>query len=156
MLFRSIVLDKFYVTPAREGGLVGREAREKFEGVLLQALTDEVGDLHPLIARQKPGRSLYQPLPDQQIETRVYFDNDTSGDCTVIDIETEDRLGLLYGVSQVLSELGLDISLAKISTEKGAAIDTFYVTERDGQKVRQPERQRFVAERLLSALQRLE
>src|SRR5687767_15628096 len=46
-----------------------------------------------------------------------------------------------YAVSQVFAELGLNISLAKISTEKGAAIDTFYVTEKFGQKILDPARQ---------------
>ena len=43
----------------------------------------------------------------------------------VIDVETEDRVGLLYALSQTLSELRIDISVAKISTEKGAAMDSF-------------------------------
>ena len=55
----------------------------------------------------------------------------------------------------MLTGLGLDISLARISTEKGAAIDSFYVAERDGQKVSKPERQRLIAERLLVALRGL-
>jgi UTP:GlnB (protein PII) uridylyltransferase len=52
--------------------------------------------------------------------------------------------------------VGLNISLAKISTEKGAAIDTFYITERDGQKVLHPDRQKYIAEKLLAALRALE
>jgi [protein-PII] uridylyltransferase len=68
--------------------------------------------------------------------TRIYFDNDTSANRTVLEIETEDRVGLLHVISEALTELNLDISLAKISTEKGAAIDTFYVCEQDGPKDR--------------------
>ena len=71
---------------------------------------------------------------------------------TVIDIETEDRLGLLYVISQTLAELRMDISLAKISTEKGAAIDSFYVAELDGQKILSPSRQQFIEKSLRSAL----
>jgi [protein-PII] uridylyltransferase len=151
----GIVVDTFYVTDSKTGGLVSREARERLESVLLKALTDGPVDFRALIRRQKSGRSPYQPHADERIETRVFFDNDTSGNRTVIDIETEDNLGLLYEVSRVLTGLGLDISLARISTEKGAAIDSFYVAERDGQKVTKPERQRLIAERLLVALRGL-
>ena len=73
----------------------------------------------------------------------------------MIDIETEDQLGLLYAVTQTLSEVGLDISLAKISTEKGAAIDSFYVSERDGQKLLHPDRQKYIADKLMTALRAL-
>ena len=48
----------------------------------------------------------------------IHFDNEVSPTRTVIDIEAEDRLGLLYYTAQVFAELNLDISVAKISTEK--------------------------------------
>jgi [protein-PII] uridylyltransferase len=148
----GIVLDTFFVTDARAGGLVNREERERFEAILLQALTGQAVDFRALIARQRADRPLYMSLEGERIPTRIHFDNDTSENRTVIDIETEDHLGLLYVISQALTELNLDISLAKISTEKGAAIDSFYVGEADGQKIRSGERQRVVAEKLHTLL----
>ena len=70
----------------------------------------------------------------------------------MIDVETEDRVGLLYTLSQTLSELGLDIFVAKISTDKGAAMDSFYVSELNGEKVRAPHRQNAIEARLRTAL----
>src|SRR5205814_1487011 len=96
----GIVLDTFYVTDAQTGGLINRDEREKFEGLLLKALTEEDLDLHALISRQKAARPLYQSLEGERIPTRIHFDNETSENRTVIDIETEDRLGLLYIISQ--------------------------------------------------------
>jgi [protein-PII] uridylyltransferase len=151
----GIVLDTFCVTDAAAGGVVHREAREKFEHILNQVLVGEGVDFRALIARQKSARPLYQALLGERMPTRIFFDNDTSENRTVIDLETEDHLGLLYGVSEALAEAGLDITLAKISTEKGAAIDSFYVSERDGQKVLRAERQKLIAERLLAALNEL-
>jgi [protein-PII] uridylyltransferase len=86
--------------------------------------------------------------------TRVIFDNDSSERWTILDIETEDRLGLLYLVSKLFSESHIDISLAKISTEKGAAVDTFYIAEEDGQKITAPERQLALEEKLILILKR--
>ena len=151
----GIVLDTFYVTDAQGGGLISREEKEHFEGLLLRALTEEEVDFHGLIARQKTARPLYQSLEGERIPTRIHFDNDTSENRTVIDIETEDRLGLLYVISQVMVELWIDISLAKISTEKGAAIDSFYVAELDGQKILSLTRQKFIEESLRAALGRM-
>jgi len=148
----GIVLDTFFVTDARAGGLVNREERERFEATLLQALTGQAVDFRALIARRRADRPLYMSLEGERIPTRIHFDNDTSENRTVIDIETEDHLGLLYVISQALAELNLDISLAKISTEKGAAVDSFYVGEADGQKIRSGERQRVIAEKLHTLL----
>ena len=151
----GIVLDTFEVTDASAGGVVPREARERFEKILKQALVEEGPDFRALIAKLKSARPLYQSLPGERIPTRIFFDNETSERRTVIDLETEDHLGLLYAAAKALTDAGLDISLAKISTEKGAAIDSFYVTESDGQKVTDPERQRYIAEKLMSSLRML-
>ena len=77
-------------------------------------------------------------------------------DSTVIEVETEDRVGLLYAISQTLGELAVDIVAAKILTEKGAAIDTFYVRELDGKKILASERQRSIERKLRHALHALE
>jgi [protein-PII] uridylyltransferase len=71
-------------------------------------------------------------------------------------VETEDRLGLLYTISQVLTDMDLDIVGAKICTERGAAIDSFYVRELDGQKVLIPERHRAIEQKVQQAISGLE
>ena len=100
----GIVLDTFFVTDGQTGGMVPREARDKFENILLNALTKDDVDFPALIAKQKTTRPLYQTWSGERIPTRIHFDNDTSQRHTVIEIETEDRFGLLYVISQALSE----------------------------------------------------
>ncbi|HUR45943.1 MAG TPA: [protein-PII] uridylyltransferase [Candidatus Saccharimonadales bacterium] len=153
----GIVLDTFFLTDALSGSLVSREARERFEAILFQSLStsDEI-DFRPLIYKQKAARPLYQSWEGERMPTRIYFDNDTSETRTVIDVETEDRVGLLYVISQALTECRLDISLAKILTEKGAAIDTFYVCEVDTQKVIFPERQKDIEAQIRAAIASLD
>jgi [protein-PII] uridylyltransferase len=152
----GIVLDTFYVTDAGSGNLAGPEQRDKFESILNRALTGEDVPFQALIAKQKNTRPVYHAYTGERIALQVRFDNETSEARTVIEIESEDRLGLLYAISQTLSELDVDISAAKILTEKGAAIDTFYVREVDGQKIEKPERQRAIERRLRQAIHSLE
>ena len=47
------------------------------------------------------------------------------------------------------------IALAKICTEKGAAMDTFFVTESQGGKVESNARQKKITERIEAALKSL-
>ena len=152
----GIVLDTFFVTDARTGNMVGREDRDKFENILLQVLTGQPIDLSALIRRQKAARPLYRSLEGEPIPLRIHIDNDTSETRTVIDIETEDRLGLLYAISHVFVELHIDVILAKISTEKGAAIDSFYICDSDGQKIFSPERHRILEEGIRHAINALD
>ena len=50
-------------------------------------------------------------------------------------MQAQDHLGLLYKLTRVLYESGLDVALAKISTEANRAIDVFYVTNAAGRKI---------------------
>ena len=121
-----------------------------------KAFTRESDDLPALIARKSVAQPLHQSFAGERIPTVLRFDNETSDTRTVIDLETEDHIGLLYTISQALAELDLDISVAKISTGKGAAIDIFYISERDGSKILGAERQRGIERKLSAAIARLE
>lgn len=152
----GIVLDTFFVNDARTGNLARREQRDMFEFVLNKALTGEEVQFQSLIARQISGRTPYQAYAGERLPTRIRFDNEASDTRTVIEIEAEDRPGLLYAISESLAEVHLDISAARISTERGAAIDSFYVKELGGAKVDLLERQQQIEAALRKAIVRLE
>ena len=152
----GIALDAFFVNDGRTGTLASREQREKFSELLETVLTGEAPNLPQLIAHQSTGRPLYAAYFGERIDTQIRFDNDASDDRTLIEIETEDRLGLLYTISQTFSQLLLDISAARIVTERGAAVDSFYVREIEGGKINLPERQAEVEKALRSAIGQLE
>jgi len=147
----GIILDTFYITDARTGELANREEREKFENLVQKILTGAPVDLPALIAKVRSAPAIYKSLEGERIATVVELDNATSDTRTIVDLQAEDRVGLLYDISRALAELNVNIHLAKILTEKGAAIDTFYVAERDGSKVLDPERQKAFKHRLQQA-----
>jgi [protein-PII] uridylyltransferase len=151
----AVALDTFFVADAVTGNLASTEQKEKFEALLGKVLVEET-DLQALIARQKISRPLFQAYVGEHLPTQIHFDNDASDTRTLVEIETEDRVGLLYVIAQTLTELQLDISAARICTEKGAAIDSFYVHELGGGKIVSAERQRLVERRLRHAIHALE
>ncbi len=60
-------------------------------------------------------------------ETTIKFDNESSVNHTVIDIETSDRTGLLYDIAYAFSVMGINIYKAKINTGTLKIKDSFYV-----------------------------
>lgn len=150
-----IIIDTLFVTEAWQGKLPQREGREKFEHLLKTALISQL-DVDALIARQRKGRPAIVYLEGERLPTRIHFDNQSSDTRTIIDVETEDCIGLLYALAHALSELRLDISLAKICTEKGAAIDSFYISELTGSKVTAPERLATIERKLRTAITNLD
>ena len=151
----GVALDTFYVNDARTGNLAEPDQHEKFAKLLDQILNNETVDLPALIARQIPNRTTYQAYAGEHMATEIQFDNNASDTRTLIEVEVEDRLGLLYAISRTFADLALDISGARIVTERGAAIDSFYVCELDGRKVTAPERLAAIEARLREAIKQL-
>jgi len=150
----SIALDRFFVTDARTGQLPKGVQREKCAERLVTALAAEK-DVELDLTSLPVETIEYQAVADERIPTVIEFDNRSSEDFTILDLEAEDHVGLLYVVSDTLAELGLDIQLAKIQTEKGAAIDSFYLIDRGITKVISANRQKQIEVRLRKAITEL-
>ena len=87
--------------------------------------------------------------------TRVTVDNIASERYTIVEVHARDRLGLLYTITRALSDLQLDIDLAKLATHGREAIDTFYVLDANGQKTTDPDHAREIERALLYEIESL-
>ncbi len=70
-----------------------------------------------------------------EIEPSITVDNAASTTATVIEVRSADKLGLLYKIAHVISKYSLDIKSALISTIGLEAIDVFYVTDTENNKI---------------------
>ncbi|ODA67881.1 Bifunctional uridylyltransferase/uridylyl-removing enzyme [Methyloligella halotolerans] len=69
------------------------------------------------------------------VEPQVIIDNTLSDDHTVIEVNGLDRPGLLYEITRAFTDLKLDIATAHIATFGEKAVDVFYVTDLQGNKI---------------------
>ena len=86
------------------------------------------------------------------VPPRVLIDNAASATHTVIEVNGRDRPGLLYEVTRAITDLGLQISSAKISTYGKRVVDVFYVKDVFGMKVEHEAKLDAIRARLLGAL----
>ena len=84
--------------------------------------------------------------------TQVYISNDLSPECTAITIQALDSIGLLHDLFSAISDIGLVTVHARICTEKGAAMDTIYVTWPDGEKVMEADKQQEIVDKISNLL----
>ena len=78
--------------------------------------------------------SLAAQLSRPNIQVRI--NNETVNNATIVDIFAYDKIGLLYRVTKKIYKLGLDLRFARVATYGHQVIDVFYVTDADGNKIR--------------------
>lgn len=84
---------------------------------------------------------------------KIRTNNELSDACTIVEVFTVDRRGLLYRLARALHDLRLLIRFAKIGTYLDQVVDVFYVTERDGQKPSTEERHEEIRAALMRILE---
>jgi len=131
----GIVIDTFQVNdPA--GDVIGSPAHWARTLDALRAVLTGEQTVPALLARRRAaGREATGPGGP----SKIALDNQLSDTATVIEVKCPDRLGLLYLITKTLAGLGLDIVSARIATEIDQAFDTFYVQDREGRKIEDPE-----------------
>ncbi len=125
-----LALDIFYVRDTC-GRAIGPEDERwaKIEADLaglFDNATLRVAEAGKLIERKRPKSGLKAKITPA-VPTEIKIDNEISADYTVIDVVTQDRVGVLYAITHTLTELGLDIFLSRVATEGNRVADTFYV-----------------------------
>ena len=78
----------------------------------------------------------------RRVTTEITVDNRSSERFTVVDVFTQDRVGLLFEITHTLFQLGYIIHIARISTNADQALDVFYISDRAGNKIVELDRMR--------------
>jgi [protein-PII] uridylyltransferase len=125
---------------------------------MLQLNPTEADRLRDLLQRIALGRTDAQKLmrgrgapdPHRRGEPpRVAFDSDACPTATLVEIDAEDRPGLLYSLASVFSSSSCNIDIVLVDTKGRRAIDVFYVAQ-EGRKL-PPDVQERLKEKLLAA-----
>ncbi len=148
----GIVLDTFRISHVAQAAAIAMEEErwERVERNLIAVLSGEQ-EIVDLVARAHPAAVAARRFVSR-VPTEVTVDNRTSERFTVIDVFTQDRLGLLFTITHALSEMGLEIHLARISTNADQALDVFYVSDPQGQKIADTKTLRLIETTLLQRL----
>ena len=132
------ILDVFRISHhGRSETMMAEHRWSKFRTTLEGVLEGKI-DVARLVEGVKSPLLLRKRVP--KVSTVVNIDNQVSDDFTVVEIFTEDRIGVLFTITYNLHRLGLSIHVAKISTNVDQVADVFYVTDEAGRKIDDPKR----------------
>jgi [protein-PII] uridylyltransferase len=133
----SLALDFFRVASTQHEPVTSERDIARVETRLADSLAVEEFDFTPLISKDTRLRS-YRLSQDFDLPTRLTIDNSSHPIYTLLDIQTPDRLGLLYDLLRAMGSEGLIIELSRITTEMDVAMDSFYIHCKDGRKISEP------------------
>ena len=143
----SIVLDTFWVVDVTRNT---DRRLQQFKKDLEEILGGKIS-LRDLLAKRKEPNGIKQKvIPGVPQEVRI--NNEDSDFYTIVEVMGEDRLGILYEITQALTDHGCDIHFARISTLGNRIVDVFYVQDEWGEKIKEKNRTEQLKRTLLSHL----
>ena len=127
----QLALDIFRVSNHRSEPLPRDKSRKAFENKLCELLQAPGSRIVPEPVRGSTG----VPASEEDLPVRVLLNNNAHPGCTIIEVQAPDRVGLLYHLLRAISHGGITIEAARIATEQKAALDVFYMRNKDGEKI---------------------
>lgn len=126
----GIVLDLFRVTTENDEAVVDKIHQLSFVTTLYELSSSETFEPEKYLAEPK-NYLADGPITEFSVPTRALVRNDLDPVYTVVETQAVDRLALLHDILRVFEEHELSITHARICTEKGVALDAFYLLGKD-------------------------
>jgi [protein-PII] uridylyltransferase len=134
----GIAIDVFILRAAATHQAIEESRWVKIERALRAAIAGEC-DVAALVEKWQtqhaPRRRLRPTNSRHKKLAHVVCDNKAAQAATIIEVRASDEVGLAYKIASVATALGLEITYAKITTEKSDAFDVFYVTDANGMRL---------------------
>lgn len=129
----GLVLDVLRVCTINFEPVASANTRDRVEKMLQHVLDNsrEIED----VTRELPAPGGGDPNLRDTFPTRVFVSNTRNPHQTTMEVQALDRLGLLYSILTAIGQHHIQVNNARIATEKGAALDTFYLTDMEGKKI---------------------
>ncbi|MEM9716252.1 MAG: [protein-PII] uridylyltransferase [Pseudomonadota bacterium] len=139
----------FWVQNNQGSAITERAPLDRLKSTIMKTLLGEVVAKTAIVSKDK----IKKRERDIRMPTEITFDNDGSDLFTIIEVDARDRPGLLYDLTRMLADANIQIATATIATYGAQAVDTFYVKDIFGLKIRSPQKQATIAAKLKSAIE---
>lgn len=150
-LTNGMALDTFWIQDAAGGAFDAPHRLARLSALVEQALS---GDIRlPQEIRKASKTLLGSRMRAIHVPPRVVVDNRASNTHTVLEVNGRDRPGLLHDVTAAISDQGMQIASAHVTTYGVRAVDVFYVKDVFGLKVENERKLSQLRAALLAALQ---
>lgn len=136
----QLVLDIFRVCTTKLSPVTDQKTMDSVAVLIEKTFTGKDVSFDRLVDKNIHSSSATPP-PEWQKDfpAYVHISNKMHKDFTMVEIQAVDRIGLLYDIFQGIGSLEMEITHARINTERGAAIDSLCISDNTGNKITDPE-----------------
>ncbi len=128
----GIALDTFWVEDVTKDS---ERRLQQLKKDLKEILSGKV-PLKDLLSKRNEFNGIKQKVIPK-VPGEVKINNEDSDFYTIVEVTGEDRLGILYEITQAMTDHGCDIHFARISTLGNRIVDVFYVQDEYGEKIKE-------------------
>jgi [protein-PII] uridylyltransferase len=107
--------------------------------------------LKELLSKRKESNGIKQKVIPK-VSGEVKVNNQDSDFYSIVEVIGQDRLGILYEITQALTDHGCNIHFARISTLGNRIVDVFYVQDEWGEKIEEKQKTDRLKQILLNRL----
>ena len=150
-LTNGMALDTFWIQDAAGGTFDAPNRLARLYTLVEQALSGQLKLAHEI--RKASNTVMGRRMRAIHVPPRVVIDNRASNTHTVLEVNGRDRPGLLHDVTAAISDAGLQIASAHVTTYGVRAVDVFYVKDIFGLKVENERKLNQLRDALLAALE---
>jgi [protein-PII] uridylyltransferase len=130
----NIAIDTIQVSNEKEHTDFIDEKSAEVEKTIKKAIDHQL-DIESLLEIKSKRNFFTRQRSVTPVPSKIEFDNDISSTYTVVDVYTEDKLGLLYNLLSVFEKLNISVVKAKISTDVDRVVDSFYIMDENNKKI---------------------
>lgn len=135
----DVVCDIFQVCTTDHQPITDAKVKKRISSIVQKLIREEAYDSAIYLKKKKNYLRKDTTEGGIAFPVRAFANNHISSTCTAIEVQAQDRIGLLHDLILEIGKCGLATVHARICTEKGAAMDTIYVSHPEGGKVEDPE-----------------
>lgn len=124
---------------------------EHLQQDLDRAIHQRIGIDYRLSQKPKTLGRTPDPKSDKRSKPKVVITPDGSTHHTIIEVFAMDKPALLYKITRTLTDIGLTTHRARIATEGDQVVDVFYVQDKNGHKITDPDYLKEIQQALIHA-----
>ncbi len=135
-----ISIDTFYIVDPDGGVVTNTQAEGVFKTHLDESLVQgkQLTDLIEALENKAKTKKRERDMLPAPFPPSVDVYHELSLKRTIIEVQAGDEIGLLYRLARLIFKKGFDITFARVATEHGVAMDTFYIEKANAKESATP------------------